>query len=38
MKTYYVEGNVCYLDFSVPPLLEMPSFDLEVIYLLVTQK
>ncbi|WP_447877021.1 hypothetical protein [Serratia fonticola] len=30
MKTYYVEGNVCYLDFSVPPLLEMPSFDLEV--------
>ncbi|WP_411755581.1 hypothetical protein [Serratia sp. (in: enterobacteria)] len=30
MKTYYVEGNVCHLDFSVPPLLEMPSFDLEV--------
>ncbi|WP_157968039.1 hypothetical protein [Edaphovirga cremea] len=30
MKTYYVEGNVCYLDFSVPLLLEMPMFDLEV--------
>ncbi|WP_447873525.1 hypothetical protein [Serratia fonticola] len=30
MKTYYVEGNVCYMDFSVPPLLEMPTFDLEV--------
>ncbi len=30
MKTYYVEGNVCYLDFSVPPLLEMPEYDLEV--------
>ncbi|CAI2158691.1 Uncharacterised protein [Serratia fonticola] len=30
MKTYYVEGNVCYFDFSVPPLLEMPEYDLEV--------
>ncbi|MFN3070404.1 hypothetical protein ACKWMY_20135 [Serratia sp. J2] len=30
MKTYYIEGNVCYLDFSVPPLLEMPEHDLEV--------
>jgi hypothetical protein len=30
MKTYYVEGNVCYFDFSVPPLLEMPEHDLEV--------
>ncbi len=30
MKTYYVEGNVCYMNFSVPPLLEMPTFDLEV--------
>ncbi|WP_156292706.1 hypothetical protein [Serratia oryzae] len=30
MKAYYVEGNVCYLDFSVPPLLEMPTFELEV--------
>ncbi|HHQ4309308.1 TPA: hypothetical protein ACSP7Y_005401 [Serratia fonticola] len=30
MKTYYVEGNVCYLDFAMPPSLEMPSFDLEV--------
>ncbi|MBL5906112.1 hypothetical protein [Serratia fonticola] len=30
MKTYYVEGNVCHLDFSVPPLLEMPEHDLEV--------
>lgn len=30
MKTYYVEGNVCYLYFLVPPLLEMPEHDLEV--------
>lgn len=30
MKTYYVEGNVCYLDFSVPPILKMPEHDLEV--------
>lgn len=30
MKTYYVEGNICYLDFSIPPLLEMPPFVLEV--------
>lgn len=30
MKTYYVEGNVCYLGFSVPPFLEMPEHDLEV--------
>ncbi|ATM77374.1 hypothetical protein CRN79_16660 [Serratia fonticola] len=30
MKTYYVEGNVCYLYFSFPPLLEMPEHDLEV--------
>ncbi|WP_145584614.1 hypothetical protein [Yersinia intermedia] len=30
MKTYYVESNVCYMDFSVPPLLEIPEYDLEV--------
>ncbi|MGQ6549914.1 hypothetical protein ACUNEV_20560 [Serratia sp. IR-2025] len=30
MKTYYVEGNVYYFDFSVPPLLEMPEYDIEV--------
>ncbi|WP_431222124.1 hypothetical protein ACQ86O_17285 [Serratia sp. L9] len=30
MKTYYVEGNVCYMDFSVPLLLEMPEYDPEV--------
>lgn len=30
MKTYYVEGNICHFDFSVPPLLKMPECDLEV--------
>jgi len=30
MKAYYVEDNVCYSNFSAPPLFEMPEHDLEV--------
>ncbi|WON75844.1 hypothetical protein [Serratia sp. UGAL515B_01] len=30
MKTYYVDGNVCYLDFRLPTSLKIPGGDLEV--------